>query len=156
MLLYSALCVCSTTGQQQANFVRFIVLYRQSRLLKYDQTGYQLFTVDHNDSGRLRLDLQHSWAATDSPHPVVPEHELIPDANAGWLRSHLDCGITGSYDESSSGVQWMAAGPNVLLAVQQGMVVEYDLQMRSPVGVVAFLEEGEEDHACCGVYDRLW
>lgn len=61
---------------------------------------------------------------------------------AGWLRSQLDCGLTQSYDESSGAVQWLVAGPNVLLAVQQGMVVEYDLQMRSPVGVVAFLEEG--------------
>lgn len=115
---------------------------RQSRLLRFDQQGYQLYTVDHNDNGRLRLDLQHAWAATDSPEPVTPEHELIPDESAGWLRSQLDCGVTQSYQEAAGPVQWLVGGPNVLLAVQQGMVVEYDLQMRAPVGVVAFLEEG--------------
>jgi hypothetical protein len=37
-------------------------------------------------------------------------------------------------------VQWLCAGPNVLLAVQDDLLVEYDMRMRAPLGLVAFLE----------------
>jgi hypothetical protein len=113
---------------------------RQSRLLRFDTQGYQLFTVDHNNTGKLRLDLQQQWTSASPPVPVTPEHEMIPDANAGWLSSRLECGVTASMDEELGRVQWQAAGPNVMLAVQDDMLVEYDVEMRSPVGIVAFLE----------------
>ncbi|KAF6253281.1 Metallo-dependent phosphatase-like protein [Scenedesmus sp. NREL 46B-D3] len=113
---------------------------RQSRLLRFDNQGYQLFTVDHVKAGKLRLDLQQPWASAGPPVPVTPEHEMIPDASAGWLSSRLECGLTDSVDEELGRVQWHAAGPNVMLAVQDDMLVEYDVEMRAPVGIVAFLE----------------
>uniref|UniRef100_A0A383VZZ7 Calcineurin-like phosphoesterase domain-containing protein n=1 Tax=Tetradesmus obliquus TaxID=3088 RepID=A0A383VZZ7_TETOB len=113
---------------------------RQSRLLRFDAQGYQLFTVDHNSAGNLRLDLQQPWASASPPVPVTPQHEVIPDPNAGWLSSRLECGLTDSMEEELGKVQWHAAGPNVMLAVQDDMLVEYDVEMRAPVGIVAFLE----------------
>jgi hypothetical protein len=74
---------------------------------------------------------------------------MIPDANAGWLNSRLECGVTASMEEELGRVQWHAAGPNVMLAVQDDLLVEYDVEMRSPVGIVAFLEG--ECCACVGV-----
>jgi hypothetical protein len=65
---------------------------------------------------------------------------MIPDANAGWLSSRLECGLSDSVDEELGRVTWHAAGRNVMLAVQQDMLVEYDVEMRSPIGIVAFLE----------------
>lgn len=115
---------------------------RQSRLLRFDAQGYQLFTVDHNSAGNLRLDLQQPWASASPPVPVTPQHEVIPDPNAGWLSSRLECGLTDSMEEELGKVQWHAAGPNVMLAVQDDMLVEYDVEMRAPVGIVAFLEGG--------------
>lgn len=47
----------------------------------------------------------------------------------------------------------MAAGANVLLAVQDGLLVEYDMHMRAPLGLVAFLE-GEEGDGATGVVGR--
>lgn len=111
---------------------------RQSRLLRFDAQGYQLYTMDHGDAGRLRLDLEHTWASTESPSPILPEHDLIASPNAGWLRSQLDCSL-----EAGTQTQWLCAGSNVLLAVQDDLLVEYDMQMRAPLGLVAFLEGGQ-------------
>lgn len=114
---------------------------RQSRLLRFDDHGYELFTVDHVAGGRLRLDMQHQWASQEQPQRVTPEHELVPDPRAGWLTSRLDCGITESADEEAGGaVEWLPAGANVMLAVQDDLLVEFDMARRAPIGVVAFLE----------------
>jgi hypothetical protein len=112
---------------------------RQSRLLRLDGEGYQLFTVDHEDAGRLRLDLRHTWGNPASPEPVTPEEELVCDPSSGWLCSQLDCGL-GEEEGAGGAVQWLPAGPNCLLAVQGDLLVEYDMETRSPVGLVAYLE----------------
>lgn len=118
---------------------------RQSRFVRFDSGGYQLFTVDHNDDGRLRLDLQQDWNCATPPRPVTPDSELICDPSSGWLCSQLDCQVVsavegGAAGDGATGVQWLPAGPNCLLAVQDDLLVEYDLEMRSPAGVVAFLQ----------------
>jgi hypothetical protein len=119
---------------------------RQSRLVRFDREGYQLFTVDHNDDGSLRLDLQQDWNCATPPQPITPESELICDPSSGWLCSQLDCQLGGPVEgfaaggDGAGGVQWLPAGPNCLLAVQDDILVEYDMEMRSPAGVVAFLQ----------------
>jgi hypothetical protein len=115
---------------------------RQSRLLRFDEQGYQLYTVDHGDAGRMRLDLAQTWASTEAPSPILPGHDLIAESDAGWLCSQLDCSLQEDGASGAKGVQWLAAGPNVLLAVQDDLLVEYDMQMRAPLGIVAFLEGG--------------
>lgn len=197
-----------------------MALHRQSRLLRFDDHGYELFTVDHVAGGRLRLDMQHQWASQEQPQRVTPEHELVPDPRAGWLTSRLDCGITESAgvwqwvsaggdgasrtdtcavkrtlsnchphctchaamkrlahlrahvhcrcsaahtvllllstaphrtalyctdEEAGGAVEWLPAGANVMLAVQDDLLVEFDMARRAPIGVVAFLE-GASSH----------
>lgn len=106
-------------------------------MLKFDDQQYQLYTIDHDDDGRLRLDVQHAWSDASSPVPVTPPEELICDANSGWLCSQLDCDLQ---QQSDSGVKWFNAGPTCLLSLQDDLLVEYDMQTRSPVGLVAFVE----------------
>ena len=43
-----------------------------------DQEGYKLFTMDHS-TGRLRLDLEHKWAASQPPQPVLPPPDQLCD-----------------------------------------------------------------------------
>lgn len=128
--------------------------YRQSRLLKLSQGGYELYTVDHTDGGRTRLDLKHAWADVSTP-PVVctPAEELLCDPDAGWLCSRVDCDVAGgmasSLDEAGGdgyggSVRWFSAGGDVLLALQDGLLVEYDLRSRAPVGLVAKLPSSSE------------
>jgi 3',5'-cyclic AMP phosphodiesterase CpdA len=129
--------------------------FRQSRLLKLTREGYELFTVDHTDGGRRRLDLKHRWDDVSNP-PVVctPPEELLCDPDAGWLCSRVECavgesvgGMASSLDEGGGAgatgeggrVRWFPAGGDVLLALQDGLLVEYDLRSRAPVGLVAKL-----------------
>jgi 3',5'-cyclic AMP phosphodiesterase CpdA len=137
--------------------------FRQSRLLKMTSQGYELYTVDHTDGGRKRLDLKHRWEDVSTP-PVVctPAEELLCDPDAGWLCSRVECDVggdvvggmaspvegaaAGAAAAASGRVQWFPAGGDVLLALQDGLLVEYDLRSRAPVGLVAKLPaEAEEE-----------
>lgn len=112
--------------------------FRHSRLLRLDGQGYRLFTCDH-DTGGLRLDLAHGWADVAAPAPIIAEDEVICDPAAGWLCSQLTCRV----GESSEYVRWIPAGADAILAVQNDMVVEYDLRSAAPVGLVALLKGAE-------------
>lgn len=108
---------------------------------------------------RRRLDLKHAWADVSTP-PLVctPPEELLCDPDAGWLCSRVDCdvgesvggmastlgegqgaGAAGAGNGNGNGVRWFPAGGDVLLALQDGLLVEYDLRSRAPVGLVAKL-----------------
>lgn len=157
----SCCCFCLHRDTLHVLLLRLVLsVRRQSRLLKFDPQGYQLYTVDHGDAGRLRLDLAHSWDSSEAPSPLLPGHDLIADPNAGWLCSQLECGLDSSSGGSSSNgtggsdgskaVVWLPAGPNCLLAAQDDLLVEYDMQMRAPLGLVAFLEGGcDEQNIGC-------
>lgn len=115
--------------------------FRQSRLLRVTQSGYEVCTVDHGNGGRVRLDLKQDWADQTSPVPVTPEDELVCDPAAGWLCSSLDCGLSSDLGEAEVGAlatRWFAAGPGCLLALHDGkLLVEYDMETRAPIGLVA-------------------
>lgn len=52
--------------------------------------------MDHN-TGRLRLDLEHSWASTSPPQPLLPSLDELCDSEVrsqvapSFLRSLLIC-----------------------------------------------------------------
>jgi 3',5'-cyclic AMP phosphodiesterase CpdA len=149
--------------------------YRQSRLLKLTERGYELYTVDHTSGGSRRLDVRHAWADVSVP-PVVctPPEELVCDPDAGWLCSRVACEVgaegnapaaaaaVGSMASSRDGgqaiggVRWFPAGGDVLLALQDGLLVEYDLRSRAPIGLVAKVpgaSEGGGDDAAVRLLD---
>ena len=43
-----------------------------------DQEGYKLYTMDHK-TGDLRLDLEHMWASSQPPQPVLPPPDQLCD-----------------------------------------------------------------------------
>jgi hypothetical protein len=112
--------------------------FRQSRLLRVTEEGYEVCSVDHGDGGRVRVDLKQAWADAATPSPITPEDELVCDPDAGWLCSALDCGLASSLDEGRTATQWFPAGPGCLLALHDGkLLVEYDMTTRAPIGLVA-------------------
>lgn len=56
-------------------------LINQNTRIAGDGEGYQLFTLDHEDSS-LRLDLAHRWVDAAAPVPVYHEEELLCDPNS--------------------------------------------------------------------------
>lgn len=94
-----------------------------------------MYTCDHDD-GSMRLDLAHGWTNTSRPAPILPLDEAVCDPDDGWLCSKLDCKL----GEDNEFVRWIPAGPAAMLAVQDDLVVEYDMEMAAPIGVVAFLK----------------
>jgi hypothetical protein len=115
---------------------------RQSRLLRGDADGYELYTLDH-DTGATRLDLRGGWAPGAAPEYLVPPEELLCDPEAGWLCSEVVCGISGPASELGGGGGAAAAPPawlnsgggHMLHLTEAGMVVEYDATAMAPVGV---------------------
>ena len=108
---------------------------RHSRLLRAHADGYKLYTVDHNAGGALRLDLSRSYAAGGPP-----VREPLPGMGPPLCREPLDA-LLFAQDACelgappSGGVTWLDTGDSEL-AIQEGMVIEYDSRTRAPVGVV--------------------
>ncbi|KAI8474051.1 MAG: Metallo-dependent phosphatase-like protein [Monoraphidium minutum] len=113
--------------------------FRQSRLLRVTSAGYEVCTVDHVQGGRVRVDLRQAWDALGSPSPITPEDELVCDPTVGWLCSDIDEGLSSGVGAAGRGpTRWFPAGKGVLLALHEGaLLVEYDMETRSPVGLVA-------------------
>lgn len=112
--------------------------FRQSRLLRVTRSGYEVCTVDHGDGGRVRVDLAQDWDDASTPAPVTPPDELVCDPDAGWLCSSVDGGEGSADGSRESGTKWFAAGPGVLLALHgEALLVEYDMETRAPIGLVA-------------------
>jgi hypothetical protein len=113
--------------------------HRHSRILKGDGSGYELFTLDHED-GSLRLDLAHRWADASQPRPVLHEGELLCDPNSGgWLCSQLACDVPFGDNPlmpRRNTAAWYAVGRATALARQAHMLVEYDVATRAPIGLV--------------------
>eukprot|EP00898_Chlorokybus_atmophyticus_P003927 jgi/Chlat1/4535/Chrsp29S08895 len=108
---------------------------RHSRVLKIIETGYEVYTLDHDDDApRLRLDLHHEFGSPDPPSPIVPVDELLCDPSKGYLCGRTECSIIG---ENIEGVMWFPAGPSCMLALQDELLVEYNTRWRAPIGVVA-------------------
>lgn len=111
---------------------------RQSRLVRGDAHGYQLFSVDH-DTGAVRLDLAAAWADPSAPVPVTPEDQLLCDPDAGWLCSQLDCKVGDNVDGY---LTWFPVGDKTILALQAGgLLVEYDMSTAAPYGLVTRVPE---------------
>ena len=53
-----------------------------------DQEGYKLYTMDHN-TGSLRLDLEHKWASSQLPQPVLPPPDQLCDDEVKLLTRAL-------------------------------------------------------------------
>jgi hypothetical protein len=88
-------------------------------------------TVDHEDGGSLRLDSQFAWDSTEDPVSLTPEEEIVCDVSAGYVCARDACSVLWH-----EGFTWHTVSPDVLLAEQDGMLIEYDIHTFSPIGVL--------------------
>ncbi|CAK0785880.1 hypothetical protein CVIRNUC_009093 [Coccomyxa viridis] len=134
--------------------------YRHTRVMKGDQEGYKLYTMDHK-IGNLRLDLEHKWASSQPPQPVLPPSDQLRDDEdeEAWPSSSVaQNGLAGSahanggkqkehfaFERKQLGQQrWMPIGHDRMLSREEGMLVEYDVPSRAAIGAV-FLSVGDNE-----------
>ena len=95
--------------------------------------------MDH-ETGSSRVDLEQQWIDLSPPAPLpLPDEEMLCDPNAGWVCSKIpDEGFIGKDNEW---VTWHPVGPKTILATQDGLLVEYDINTSSPIGIVGKMPE---------------
>lgn len=111
--------------------------FRQSRLLRVGRDGYQVLTVDHEEGGTLRLDVEAAWDAAEPPAVRIPDDEVICDPYAGYVCAQDTCSVLWH-----DAIQWFTVGPDTLLAHQDGSLIEYDARTFAPTGCVTLDTEG--------------
>lgn len=88
-----------------------------------------MYTVDHEDGGRTRLDVDFAWADAAAPVPVTPDEEIVCDVSAGYVCARDVCSVLWRDD-----VRWWPIGATHMLALQDGMLLEYDTVTFAPTG----------------------
>ncbi|HEX5442819.1 MAG TPA: metallophosphoesterase [Pirellulales bacterium] len=91
-----------------------------SRLVEFDAAGFQLSTLDH-ETGELTANLRHDYATSHSE--TLSPHTAIDGA------------LHFSPPPFPTDADRLQLGSSVF-AVHRGMLVEYDLALRAPLGVV--------------------
>ena len=98
---------------------------RHTRLLEFNRQGFALYTIDHKSGGKM-LDVEHSYAdgasRRVSPVGVADESRHFPP-------------LPYSAEFESLRIEESA------FAIHRGMVVEYDVALEAPLGVVAEVED---------------
>lgn len=89
----------------------------------------QIYTVDHEDGGRVRLDAEFPWSSHDDPVPLVPDEEIICDVSRGYVCARDACSVLWHED-----VKWFTISADALLAWQDDMLIEYDMHTFAPLG----------------------
>ena len=95
----------------------------------------QVWTVDHEDGGRERLDLDFAWG--DDPVPVTPADEILCDVSMGYVCGQAACSVLWH-----EGVRWWTVSSDALLALQDDMLIEYDMHTFAPTGVLLGSQSG--------------
>jgi len=110
---------------------------RHSRLVRASPSGFDLYTVDHNAGGALRLDVSRRYDGS-APMVVTPptEQALACDPSSGWMCALDACELPGTGGAPATELPaWLYTGASEL-TVQEGALVEYDNLTRAPLGVV--------------------
>ena len=104
--------------------------FRQSRLLRATRDAFEVWTVDHEDSGARRLDLTAPWGFEGAPQKLISDDELVCDPAAGYVCARDACSILWH-----EGIRWFATGSTTLLAQQDDKLIEYDVRTFAPTGM---------------------
>jgi len=68
-----------------------------ARLLQW----LQVYTIDHAEGGRTRLDTDLAWADLESPVAITPDEEIVCDVSAGYMCARGVCAVLWH-----DGVKW--------------------------------------------------
>jgi len=125
---------------------------RQSRLVKGDDAGLSVHTINHHKGGELRLDVTIKYKP--GGEDVIEAHGHEDYNHDRWFSAFAPQPDDGCYVQNPNGVildssGGAAGGPNgtaqkvcwfhlddKVLGVHEGQVVEYDAETLSPLGIV--------------------
>jgi len=137
---------------------------RQSRLLKGNSEGFQMYTVDHSKGGELRLDatVKFTECAVDGgdyqgcstiafahPHEDY-DHDKFLTAytpqkdDSCYVSFDSDGSLNETCDDEEDAeedVYWWHMKDGAVLGVQNGMIIEYDAETLCPLGMVVSRDE---------------
>jgi hypothetical protein len=91
----------------------------------------QVYTLDHEEDSRLRLDLDVIWSDTAVPVPRTPDDEIVCDVEAGYICARDACSVLW-WDS----VEWWPTGEKTMLALQDDMLLEYNTTTFAPAGML--------------------
>jgi len=128
---------------------------RQSRLVRGDERGLEIYTINHHEGGRVRHDATLVYADAQEPVPRLLRHntgEVIRPGGEKWFSArtpepddgcHLDTqgddvriGGADAEEEGAPKVCWWHMADGKVLGVHDGMLIEYDDETLAPLGVV--------------------
>mmetsp|Transcript_24953 Transcript_24953/g.36632 ORF Transcript_24953/g.36632 Transcript_24953/m.36632 type:complete len:623 (+) Transcript_24953:68-1936(+) len=128
---------------------------QQSRLLKGNKDGFEIFTVDHQRGGKIRLDATISYK--DDTHEVgVYQHDDIAYEHDEYFKVYSPqvgdegyiCGaeqdemcFIGDCDITKDSKCWWRLSCGRVLGVLNGMLLEYDGSTMAPLGLVVSADE---------------
>mmetsp|Transcript_53029 Transcript_53029/g.120929 ORF Transcript_53029/g.120929 Transcript_53029/m.120929 type:complete len:484 (+) Transcript_53029:2-1453(+) len=139
---------------------------RQTRMVRGNAEGLKVYTVNHHQDGRERLDMELKFGEPgDDPQVTFPDdHEewITPDTDK-WFSARIPLLDDGCFIESflnqnpeadgvvtvsgnKDKVCWWHMDDGKVLGVHDGTVIEYDPTTLSPLGIVVDEEafEGKE------------
>jgi len=118
---------------------------RQSRIVKGNSQGLQIFTVNHHRGGDMRLD---ATVRFDESRGIMEAHQHEDYDHDNWFGAYVPQDEDGCYINSPDGfvgvnpldgskkICWWHMEDGAVLGVHDGMIVEYDSELLSPVGIV--------------------
>mmetsp|Transcript_11988 Transcript_11988/g.16944 ORF Transcript_11988/g.16944 Transcript_11988/m.16944 type:complete len:250 (-) Transcript_11988:9-758(-) len=125
---------------------------RQTRIVSGTESTIKIYTVSHHNGGdELRLD---ATVAIDKPTEqnvstkrILKAHGHQDYDHSNWFSSYVPMPLDGCYLESKLGISampsnaeqavcWWHMADGKVLGVHDGLVVEYDSELLSPLGIV--------------------
>jgi len=126
---------------------------RQSRMIRGTNSGFNIYTVDHTDNGRERLDATVTYKGNDG-ESVVFAHPSDDYDHDAFFSAYTPQEQDGCYLADADGVLakvqdgveeetvcWWHMSTGQVLGVHNGMVLEYDPSTLAPLGLVVGKDE---------------
>jgi len=125
---------------------------QQSRLVKGNKDGFEIFSVNHQTGGAVRLDATVTYHSEDSECDYVVAHPSEDYDHDKFFSAYTPSKDDGCEIVSDEGtlledagaegvVCWWTMKCGRVLGVHEGMVVEYDGSTLAPLGLVVAKDE---------------
>ena len=129
---------------------------QQSRLIRGNDSGFEICTVDHAQGGKIRLDASITYR-DDSHNVGVYAHDDEAYAHDNYFKVYTpqfddegyicgvdesdQCLITDDCPVEPSTVSWWKLASGHVLGLLNGMLLEYDPSTLAPLGLVVSADE---------------
>ena len=122
----------------------------QSRMIRGTNEGFNIYTIDHSNDGKERLDATVTYKGNDGESVVFAhpsddyDHDAFfsaytPQEEDGCYLADPDGDLTNAADAET--VCWWHMSTGQVLGVHNGMVLEYDPSTLAPLGLVVGKDE---------------